>query len=491
MIRIHNSLTGEKQELQPIKPGHIGMYVCGMTVYDFLHIGHARMMIVFDIVNRYLRHRGYDVTYVRNITDIDDKIIKRAAENGEPIGALTERFIKAINEDCAQLGIARPDHEPRATQYVSNMIAMIGTLIDKGYAYVAADGDVMYAVSKFGGYGQLSGKNLADLRAGARIEVDEFKRDPLDFVLWKHAKPGEPAWESPWGPGRPGWHIECSAMSAALLGTHFDIHGGGMDLKFPHHENEIAQSRAATGERFVNLWIHNGFVNVDNEKMSKSLGNFFTVREVLKTAVRHPEVLRFLFLMSHYRQPINYSLDQLEQADAALRGIYTALRDVPVVPAVETEYTARFHEVMDDDLNTPEALAILQRMTREINLAKDTGKERKAAALAAELRSLAGVLGVLTLEPEQWFRLPKPVALTGGGASTSFPSGQLSDDTGSAGRGAGVSLGDAEIERLVDARIAARKAKNFAESDRIRDQLAAAGVIVEDKPGGKSTWRRV
>jgi cysteinyl-tRNA synthetase len=495
MIRIHNSMTGEKQELQPIRPGHIGMYVCGMTVYDFLHIGHARMMTVFDVLSRYLRHRGYQVTYVRNITDIDDKIIKRAAENGEPIGALTERFIRAIDEDCVQLGMARPDHEPRATQHVPGMIAMISTLIDKGYAYVAADGDVMYAVAKFEGYGRLSGKNLADLRAGARIEVDEFKRDPLDFVLWKHAKPGEPSWESPWGPGRPGWHIECSVMSAALLGTHFDIHGGGMDLKFPHHENEIAQSCAATGDRFVNLWVHNGFVNVDNEKMSKSLGNFFTVREVLPT-LRHPEVLRFFYLLSHYRGPINYSLDQLEQADAALRGIYTALRDVPVVPAVESEYTERFHEVMDDDLNTPEAIAILQRMTREINLAKDTGKERKAAALSAELRALAGVLGVIRLDPQQWFRLRKPgtlwaIAGTGRHVLRAEP-GEYSmrggDVEGAAA--AQVSLDDAEIEWLVEARIAARKAKNFAESDRIRDQLAAAGVIVEDKPGGKSTWRR-
>jgi cysteinyl-tRNA synthetase len=487
MIRIHNSLTGEKQELQPIKPGHIGMYVCGMTVYDFLHIGHARMMTVFDIVQRYLRYRGYDVTYVRNITDIDDKIIKRAAENGEPIDALTGRFIQAINEDCAQLAIARPDHEPRATQHVPNMIAMIGTLIEKGYAYVAADGDVMYSVAKFEGYGKLSGKNLADLRAGARIEVDEFKRDPLDFVLWKHAKPGEPAWESPWGPGRPGWHIECSAMSAALLGTHFDIHGGGMDLKFPHHENEIAQSCAATGDRFVNLWIHNGFVNVDNEKMSKSLGNFFTVREVLPK-LRHPEVLRFFFLMSHYRGPINYSFDQLEQADAALRGIYTALRDVPQAPLVTSEYTERFKEVMDDDFNTPEAIAVLQRLTREINLAKDTGKERKAAALSAELRSLAEVLGVLALEPEQWFRLAKPAMP---GASDPRGAGGASGEAGvGAGASGGASLGDSEIERLVEARIAARKAKDFGESDRIRDLLAAAGVIVEDKPGGKSTWRR-
>jgi len=325
------------------------------------------------------------------------------------------------------------------------------------------------------------------------------KRDPLDFVLWQPSAPDEPSWESPWGPGRPGWHIECSAMSAALLGTHFDIHGGGMDLKFPHHENEIAQSCAATGDRFANLWIHNGFVNVDNEKMSKSLGNFFTVSEVLK-ALRHPEVLRFFFLMSHYRGPINYSLDQLEQADAALRGIYTALRDVPQVPAVETEFTERFREVMDDDLNTPEAIAVLQRMTREINLAKDTGKERKAAALSAELRSLTDVLGIVTLEPEQWFRLAKP-ALPGARSQVATPeAGSLGPqgeapvvaggDTGSGVSGAGAELSDADVETHIAARIAARKAKDFPESDRIRDQLAAAGVIVEDKPGGKSTWRR-
>jgi cysteinyl-tRNA synthetase len=474
MIRIHNSLTGEKQELQPIEPGHIGMYVCGMTVYDYIHIGHARMLTVFDIVSRYLRYRGYEVTYVRNITDIDDKIIKRAAEKGESIDTFTGRFIQAMHDDCELLGMASPDHEPRATQHVPHMIDMIAKLVEKGYAYVAGDGDVMYAVAKFEGYGRLSGKNLADLRAGARIEVDEFKRDPLDFVLWKHAKPGEPAWESPWGPGRPGWHIECSAMSADLLGTHFDIHGGGMDLKFPHHENEIAQSRAATDDCFANLWIHNGFVNVDNEKMSKSLGNFFTVREVLPK-LRHPEVLRFFFLMSHYRGPINYSFDQLEQADAAVRGIYTALRDVPVVEAVPSEYTERFNEVMDDDFNTPEAIAVLQRMTREINLAKDNGKERKAAVLSAELRSLAMVLGILTLEPEQWFRL-------GGGGLTA--------GTDAAASGGAVALSDAEVEQLIDARIAARKAKDFAESDRIRDLLAASGVIVEDKPGGKSTWRR-
>jgi cysteinyl-tRNA synthetase len=349
MIRIHNSLTGEKQPLKPITPGEVRMYVCGLTVYDFMHIGHARMMVVFDIVKRYLRHRGYRVTHVRNITDIDDRIINRAAENGESIGALTERFITAMNEDCAALGVLRPDFEPRATAYLPPIIAMVETLIARGYAYVAPNGDVMYAVAKFEGYGRLSGKRLADLRAGARVEVDESKRDPLDFVLWKHAKPGEPAWDSPWGKGRPGWHIECSAMSLALLGSHFDIHGGGLDLKFPHHENEIAQTCAATGDRFAEIWMHNGFVNIDNEKMSKSLGNFFTVREVLAKAVRHPEVLRYFVLASHYRGPINYSLEQLEQADAALGRIMTALRDLPEsAPAVAagSEYAVRFQEAM-------------------------------------------------------------------------------------------------------------------------------------------------
>ncbi|MGB6489451.1 MAG: cysteine--tRNA ligase, partial [Steroidobacteraceae bacterium] len=310
MIRIHNSLTGEKQQLKPITPGEVRMYVCGLTVYDFMHIGHARMMIVFDVVKRYLRHRGYRVTHVRNITDIDDRIIHRAAANGEPIGALTARFITAMNEDCDALGVVRPDFEPRATEYLPPIIAMVEKLIAGGYAYLAPNGDVMYAVAKFEGYGRLSGKRLADLRAGARVEIDESKRDPLDFVLWKHAKPGEPAWDSPWGKGRPGWHIECSAMSVALLGSHFDIHGGGLDLKFPHHENEIAQTCAATGDRFAEIWMHNGFVNIDNEKMSKSLGNFFTVREVLEKVVRHPEVLRYLVLASHYRGPINYSLEQ-------------------------------------------------------------------------------------------------------------------------------------------------------------------------------------
>jgi len=458
MIRIHNSLTGEKQVLQSITPGKLRMYVCGITVYDYIHIGHSRFLTVFDVVNRYLRHRGYDVTYVRNITDIDDKIIKRAAENNEPMEALTERFIRAMNEDAAALGLLPPDFEPRATQFLPQILAMIGKLIDRGYAYVAADGDVLYAVAKFAGYGQLSGKRLADLRAGARVEVDEAKRDPLDFVLWKHAKTGEPAWESPWGPGRPGWHIECSAMSTTLLGTHFDLHGGGMDLKFPHHENEIAQSCGAADGKFVNIWMHNGFVNIDNEKMSKSLGNFFTVREVLPR-LRHPEVLRYFILSSHYRGPINYSLEQLEQAESALARIYTALRDLSAVPAGQSAHTARFHEVMDDDFNTPEAIAVVQTMTREINSAKASGEQARAAELGAELRLLGSLLGLAQVDPAEWAKL-------------------------------GVTSSDADIDRLIAGRLAARKTRNWAEADRIRDELARAGVVLEDKPDGTTTWRR-
>jgi cysteinyl-tRNA synthetase len=459
MIRIHDSLSGEKRELVPITPGALRMYVCGLTVYDYVHIGHARMLTVFDVVSRTLRQRGYRLTYVRNITDIDDKIIRRAAENGESIGALTERFIAAMHADCAQLGILPPDFEPRATQYVPQIIAMVAELIARGYAYVSADGDVLYSVTSFAPYGQLSGKRLADLRAGARVEVDEAKRDPLDFVLWKGAKPGEPWWDSPWGRGRPGWHIECSAMSTALLGTHFDLHGGGLDLKFPHHENEIAQSCAATGDEFVNLWMHNGFVNVDDEKMSKSLGNFFTLREVLKT-LRHPEVLRFFFLSSHYRGPINYSLEQLEHTDAALTRIYTALRGLPPAAVQPGAASARFGASMDDDFNTPEALAVLQGLTREINTARAAGDTARAATLGAELRALGESLGLLEVPAEEWFRLAR----------------------------AG-SIDDAEVERRIAARTAARSRKEWAESDRIRDELAALGVILEDK-GGATSWRR-
>jgi cysteinyl-tRNA synthetase len=470
MIRIHNSLTGRKEPLVPRVSGELRMYVCGLTVYDYVHIGHARMLTVFDVVTRYLRHRGYRLTYVRNITDIDDKIIRRAAENSEPIEALTARFIDAMNEDAQALGIARPDCEPRATEYVPQIIDMIRQLLAGDYAYLAPNGDVMYAVARFPAYGRLSGKRLADLRAGARVEVDEAKRDPLDFVLWKHAKPGEPAWDSPWGRGRPGWHIECSAMSTALLGTHFDLHGGGLDLKFPHHENEIAQSCAASGDAFVNVWMHNGFVTIDEEKMSKSLGNFFTLREVLPK-LRHPEVLRFFFLSSHYRGPINYSLDQLDQADAGLGRLYTAVRDLSAAAAAPGEHTARFLASMDDDFNTPEALAVLQNLATEINAARASGDGQRAAALAAELRSLAGPLGLLTVPAAQWFRLSRA---QGGGAPG----------------GVAPTLGDAEVEARIAARAAARRDRNWAESDRIRDELAAAGVILEDQPGGRTTWRR-
>ncbi|MEA3134128.1 MAG: cysteinyl-tRNA synthetase, partial [Gammaproteobacteria bacterium] len=359
MLRIHNSLTGEKEEFKPLRPNEVRMYVCGITVYDYIHIGHARMLTVFDLVQRYLRSRGYQVTYVRNITDIDDKIIQRAADNGEDWRELAKRFTVAMQEDCATLGLQTPDLEPRATDFIAPIIAMTQTLIDKGYAYVAGNGDVMYAVRKFPHYGQLSGKRIDDLRAGSRVQIEESKLDPLDFVLWKHAKPGEPFWASPWGNGRPGWHIECSAMSTSLLGNYFDLHGGGMDLKFPHHENEIAQSCAACDAPFVRVWMHNGFVRIDDEKMSKSLGNFFTVREVLKT-LRDPEVLRFFLLSSHYRGPINYSEAQLTQADETLLGLYRALKDAggahaDAGGAARTDAGAAgdFNAAMDDDFNTP------------------------------------------------------------------------------------------------------------------------------------------
>jgi cysteinyl-tRNA synthetase len=467
MLRIHNSLTGRKEPFREIEPGKVRMYCCGLTVYDYPHVGHARMLIVFDVVRRYLRWRGYDVTFVRNITDIDDNIIERARENGEPVESLTARFIAAMNEDCDALGIERPDFEPRATEYMPQIIDMIGALIEKGYAYVA-DGDVLYSVSKFPAYGRLSGKKLEDLRAGARVEIGEHKRDPLDFALWKAAKPGEPTWDSPWGPGRPGWHIECSAMSTTLLGPHFDIHGGGMDLKFPHHENEIAQSCAACGSKFVNVWMHNGHIRVKDEKMSKSLGNFFTVREVLPQL--RPEVLRAFVISSHYRGPINYSEENLRQADAALSRLYLALRDVRSArPAPSTEWSERFREVMDDDFNTAEALSVLQTQARELNSAKAAGDDARAAELAGELKELASVLGLLQHEPGEW--LATASRLTAG--ETTAADGP----------------GDEEIEGLVAARTAARAGKNWAESDRIRDELAAKGVILEDGPGGTS-WRR-
>jgi len=479
MLQIHNSLTGRKEAFEPITPGRVRMYVCGVTVYDYCHLGHARMLVAFDVVSRYLRFSGYAVELVRNITDIDDKIIARAQENAEPFEALTERFIDAYHEDCIALGIAAPEHEPRATEYVAEIIAMIERLIETGHAYQAGNGDVYYAVASFPSYGRLSGKRLTDLRAGARVDVDEAKRDPLDFVLWKSAKPGEPAWQSPWGPGRPGWHIECSAMSTQLLGTHFDIHGGGMDLKFPHHENEIAQSCAATGAPFVNVWMHNGFVRVDDEKMSKSLGNFFTVREVVKL-VRDPEVIRYMLVASHYRGPINYTEESLEQADAALERLYLALRGVePVSDFAPSPAAKSFRAAMDDDFNTPQALAVLYGLATELNRAKAEGRAAEAARLAAELRFLAAVLGIAQQNPDAFLqRKPKPRVAEAVGRI------ELSATFEGASQ-----LSDADIERLVEARKAARAARSFEEADRIRDELTAQGVVLEDGPQ-ETTWRR-
>ncbi|TAK56231.1 MAG: cysteine--tRNA ligase [Gammaproteobacteria bacterium] len=467
MLLIFNSLTGRKEEFRPLVPGQVRMYVCGMTVYDYCHVGHARSQIAFDVVRRWLQASGYRVTFVRNITDIDDNIIQRAREQGEDYRVLTERYIRAADADFAALGILLPDHEPRATAYMPQMIAMIGTLIGRGHAYVSDSGDVLYSVSSFAGYGRLSGKKLEDLRAGARVEVDAHKRDPLDFVLWKRAKPGEPAWDSPWGPGRPGWHIECSAMSVALLGVHFDIHGGGADLRFPHHENEIAQTCAACDSPFVNVWMHNGFVRLNDEKMSKSLGNFFTVREVLPRL--RPEVLRAFLLASHYRGPINYTEDNVRQADAALQRLYLALRGVNPAAAYEPgAATAAFRAAMDDDFNTPEALAALQSGARALNIARAAGDAARAGPLAAELRALGAVLGLLQHDPEGWLATRSELMAAAGSEPQR--------------------LEPAAIDALVARRSAARKSRDFAGSDRIRDELAAHGVVLEDGPAGTS-WR--
>jgi cysteinyl-tRNA synthetase len=459
MLQIHNSLTRRKEPFEPMEPGRVRMYVCGMTVYDYCHLGHARVLVVFDVVYRYLRTLGFDVTYIRNITDVDDKIIRRAAENGEDIRVLTDRFIRAMHEDAAALGVLPPTVEPRATEHIDGMLAMIGTLIERGYAYAADNGDVYYAVAKFDNYGRLSGKRIEDLRAGERVAPDEAKHDPLDFVLWKAAKPGEPAWDSPWGPGRPGWHIECSAMSVHYLGNHFDIHGGGQDLQFPHHDNEIAQSEAATCEHFVNYWMHNGFVRVNEEKMSKSLGNFFTVREVL---ARYPaEVVRYFILSSHYRSPLNYSDEPLDAARSALTRLYTALRGLEAGEAGEVgeAYRRRFREAMDDDFNTPVAMAVLFDIAREINRVREADR-RAAGRLAGLLRELGGLLGLLEGDPEAFLK----------GAGGEGPDG-------------------AAVEALIERRLAARKARDFAEADRIRDELAAQGIVLEDGPEG-TTWRR-
>jgi len=398
MLKIYNTFTNKKEEFKPIEAGKVRMYVCGMTVYDLCHLGHARVLVVFDMVTRYLKYKGYEVTYIRNITDVDDKIIARANENGEDINELTNRFIKAMHEDAEELGVLPPNEEPRATTPMDDIIAMIKTLEEKGYAYKADNGDVYYSVSKFENYGQLSGKKIEDLRAGERVAVDTNKNDPMDFALWKSAKPNEPYWESPWGNGRPGWHIECSAMSTCCLGNHFDIHGGGQDLQFPHHENEIAQSEASTGEKFVNTWMHNGFVRIDDEKMSKSLGNFFTVREILERY--RAEDIRYFMLASHYRSPLNYSDQMLDAAGAALTRLYTALRGIEITQPGETgkEYIQRFEKVMDEDFNTAEAVAVLFDLANQINKTK-AKKPETASALAATLKQLAGVLGLLQDDP--------------------------------------------------------------------------------------------
>ena len=457
MLNIYNSLARSIQEFTPIEPGKVRLYVCGMTVYDYCHLGHGRVMVVFDMVTRWLRASGYAVTYVRNITDIDDKIIKRAAENGETVRQLTDRFIGFMHEDADALGVLRPDHEPRATEYVPQMLAMIARLEQNGYAYLAGNRDVCYSVRKFDGYGKLSGKALEDLRAGERVDVMEGKQDPLDFVLWKHAKPEEPAevkWDSAWGAGRPGWHIECSAMSSQLLGEHFDIHGGGQDLQFPHHENEIAQSEGAHNHPFVNYWMHNGFVRVDDEKMSKSLGNFFTIRDILKKF--DAEVVRFFILRAHYRSPLNYSDAHLDDARAALTRLYTALKGFDVVPQVDwsESHALRFKAAMDDDFATSEAVAVLFDLANELNRSKNP-------QLAAQLKGLAGVLGLLQRDPVEFLQ-----------------AGPATDG-----------LDDAAIEAQIAARIAAKQARDFAAADRIRNDLKAAGIVLEDGPGG-TTWRR-
>ena len=458
-LSIYNTLSKTKEPFKPLVDNQVRMYVCGMTVYDFCHIGHARVMVAFDVVSRWLRHRGYDVTYVRNITDIDDKIIRRANENGEPFEALVERMIAAMHEDEARLCVLRPDIEPRATQHIDGMFRMIQTLIDKGYAYAPGNGDVYYRVGKFEGYGKLSRRKIEDLKIGARIEVDEAKEDPLDFVLWKGAKPGEPSWQSPWGAGRPGWHIECSVMSTCCLGETFDIHGGGPDLVFPHHENEIAQSEAATGKPYANAWMHAGAVRVDGEKMSKSLGNFFTIREVLEKY--SPEVVRYLLVSSHYRSPINYSEDSLREAKGALERFYNGLKGLPEAAVHGGEaFEERFVAAMDDDFNTPEACAVLFEMVREVNRLREIDVQA-AAGLAARLKALAGLLGVLQLEPDAFLQA-----------------------------GAEGKVDAAAVEVLIAARLQARVEKNWAESDRIRDQLTAMGVVLEDGKGG-TTWRLV
>jgi len=461
VIRIYNTLTQQKEEFRPIEAGKVRMYVCGMTVYDYCHLGHARVLVAFDVITRYLRHRGYDVNYVRNITDIDDKILRRADENGEPYSELTDRMIKAMHEDEARLGVLSPDDEPRATAYIDEIIAMIHKLIAGGHAYAADNGDVYFAVDSFDDYGKLSKKKLEDLLAGARVDVQEAKRSPADFALWKAAKAGEVSWPSPWGDGRPGWHIECSAMSTCCLGDTFDIHGGGPDLLFPHHENEIAQSECATGHTFVNTWMHAGAIRVNKEKMSKSLGNFFTIREIME---KYPaEVVRYFLVSSHYRSQVDYSEENLAEAGRTLTRLYHALRGIVPAKAAdvpESEHDERFAEAMDDDFNTAGAIAVLHAVANEINQHRRDGREDDAKQGAAILVRLGGVLGLLQQDPEAFFQA----------------------DTGS-------ELSAEDIEALIQARADARKAKNFAEADRIRDELLEKGIILDDSREG-TTWRK-
>lgn len=458
MIKVYNSLTLQKEVFEPIEPNKIKMYVCGITVYDFCHLGHARMLSAFDVITRYLRWRDYAVTYVRNITDIDDKIIKRAQENNETVTDLTARFIQAMHDDIAALKLLPPDFEPRATEHIPQMIVIIEKLIAHGLAYIADNGDVYYEVRNFEKYGCLAHRNIDQLESGARVEISDIKRDPLDFVLWKMSKPGEPSWESPWGPGRPGWHIECSAMSMELLGEHFDIHGGGRDLIFPHHENEIAQSEGATQTQFVNYWLHNGYVQIEKEKMSKSLGNFFTIRDLLKNHA--PEAVRYFLIASHYRSPLQYSEEALIQARNSLNRLYTALRDLPIsAPLAESDYEKNFTAAMDDDFNTPIAFAILFDLAHEIHRTREQDLQQ-AGKLGALLRRLGEVLGVLQDDPVQFLQ---------------------------AGLG---ELDVVKIEALIDARIEARLQKNWAEADRIRDELTDMSIVLEDTSTG-TVWKRI
>ncbi|RFC33246.1 MAG: cysteinyl-tRNA synthetase [Candidatus Nitrotoga sp. SPKER] len=488
MLKIYNTLTRDKQDFIPIEPGKVRMYVCGMTVYDYCHLGHARVMVAFDMVYRWLKTNGLDVTYVRNVTDIDDKIIKRAAENAESIHALTQRFIDAMHEDERALGILPPDFEPRATQYIPQMLDMIAKLEANGLAYQAADGDMNYAVRKFAHYGKLSGKTLADLRAGERVEVNDGKLDPLDFVLWKHAKDSEPdevKWDSPWGKGRPGWHIECSAMSLATLGKHFDIHGGGADLQFPHHENEIAQSEGACQCKYVNVWMHNGFVRVDNEKMSKSLGNFFTIREVLNKYDDDAEMIRFFILRAHYRSQLNYSDAHLDDAKQSLKRLYTALKNIAVPIGTSSidwndPYSQRFKTAMDDDFNTPEAMAVLFDLANEVN-------RSQSVEAAQKLKMLGEVLGLLQRNPDDYLqgrhRDVKIHVATGALiAGSAKIEGSASIDYTPPGL-------TKSVQALIAERTAAKQSKNFVESDRIRKELLEAGIVLEDSASG-TTWRR-